>query len=149
MCVCLWVLIFFQGSKSGPPTLPSSCAVFFRAVPMTKVGQPRQQLNPTFSDKSPLFDLGSGWSVPLGPMQIKCIPNLGSIRVVAVKHHHAQNWEPHLSCPVPRLAWDGKNFRFFGKNFRFFPKTGVAKPILGEKLAFFARFRNLFAEPPT
>ena len=71
-------------------------------------------------------------------MQIKCMPNLGSIRVVAVKHHHAPNWEPHLSCPVPRLAWDGKNFRFFGKNFRFSPKTGVAKRILGEKTGFLA-----------
>ena len=64
-------------------------------------------------------------------MQIKCMPNLGSIRVVAVKHHHAKYWEPHLSCPVPRLAWDAKEIRFF-------PKTGFAKGILGKKLAFFA-----------
>ena len=90
---------------------------------MTKVAEPRQQLQLKFSIKSPLFDFGSGWSVPLGPMQIKYMPNLGSIRAVAVKHHHAQNWEPHLSCPVPRIAWDGNNFRFFGKSFRFPPKN--------------------------
>ena len=30
------------------------------------------------------------------------------------------------------------NFRFFPKKFRFPPKTGVAKRILGKKLAFFA-----------
>ena len=97
---------------------------------MTKVGQPRDQLNPTFSDKSPLFDWGSGRSVQIGPMHFKCMPNLGSIRVVAVKHHPAPHWEPHLTVP----SHETRGTAIF---FRFFPKTGFAKGVLGKKLAFF------------
>jgi len=47
---------FFQGSKRGPPALPSSCAVHFRAVPMPKVAEPRQHFQLKFSIKTPLFD---------------------------------------------------------------------------------------------
>ena len=48
--------VFYVGVKERPPALPPSCAVHFWAVPMTKVGQPRQQLQLKFSIKSPLFD---------------------------------------------------------------------------------------------
>ena len=40
---------FYLGVKERPPGLAPSCAVQFRAAPMTKVAEPRQQLNPTFS----------------------------------------------------------------------------------------------------
>ena len=81
-------------------------------------------------------------------MQIKCMPNLGSIRVVAVKHHHAPNWEPHLSCPVPRIAWDGNNFRYFGKSFRFSPKNWRFEGKNWLSCQFLERFRRALQRNP-
>ena len=79
---------FFQGSKSGPPTLPPSCVVHFRAVPMPKVGQPRDHFQLKFSIETPLFDFGSDDGAHSVSVQRKFMPNLKSIGGVAVKRGH-------------------------------------------------------------
>ena len=79
---------FFSGVKERPPTLPPSCVVHFRAVPMPKVAEPRQHFQLKFSIETPLFDFGSDDGAHFVSVQRKFMPNLKSIRHVAVKRGH-------------------------------------------------------------